>query len=114
MIIDSHAGVASVLAVRRSTLVPATPARVWREFESFARMQQWWGVLRGVPEAGKGNGQRLMTYEPRVGGRVEMEVLFDGVPARWTGRWSSCGITASSSPAATSARSMPGTRPAGA
>jgi hypothetical protein len=39
----------------------------------------------GVPEAGKGNGQRLVTYETRVGGRIEMEVLFGTTPTRYGG-----------------------------
>jgi hypothetical protein len=28
--------------------------------------------------AGTSNGQRLVVYEPRVGGRIEMEVSWDG------------------------------------
>jgi uncharacterized protein YndB with AHSA1/START domain len=81
----AHTAPASVLVVRRSTLVAAPPARVWREFESFAAMDRWWGILTGVPEAGKGHGQRLVTYEPRAGGRIEMEVLFGATPTRYGG-----------------------------
>lgn len=74
-----------VLMVRRSIWIPATPARVWHELESFERMQQWWGVVIGTPEAGKGNGQRLIQYEPRVGGQIVMEVEWDGEPVRYGG-----------------------------
>ncbi|HKE00369.1 MAG TPA: SRPBCC domain-containing protein [Planctomycetota bacterium] len=75
----------SVLAVRRSIYVEAPPDRVWREFETFERMSLWWGLTIGPPVAGSGNGQRLVRYEPRVGGRVEMEVLFGGAPMRYGG-----------------------------
>jgi uncharacterized protein YndB with AHSA1/START domain len=77
--------VQSVLVVRRSIHVEAPPARVWREFASFERMDRWWGVILGSPEAGRPNGQRLVTYQPRPGGRIEMEVLLDGEPARYGG-----------------------------
>lgn len=77
--------VPDLLVVRRSIHVPAAPARVWGELESFERMNRWWGVLHGPHEAGKGNGQRLVVYEPCAGGRIEMEVLFDGEPARYGG-----------------------------
>jgi uncharacterized protein YndB with AHSA1/START domain len=82
---DAHLTPASVLVVRRSTLVAAPPARIWREFESRAAMDRWWGVITGVPEAGKGHGQRLVAYEPRVGGRIEMEVFFGATPTRYGG-----------------------------
>ena len=75
----------SVLVVRRSIHIDAKPGRVWQEFESFERMNRWWGAMRGVPEAGKSNGQRLVTYEPLVGGRVEMEVVLDGAATRYGG-----------------------------
>jgi uncharacterized protein YndB with AHSA1/START domain len=77
--------VESILTVRRSILVNAPPQRVWREFESFDRMNAWWGVILGTPEAGKAQGQHLRVFEPRVGGRIEMEVLLDGEPARYGG-----------------------------
>ena len=54
-------------------------------FTSFERMNCWWGLMKGTPKAGSGNGQRLMTYEPHVGGRIEMEVLFGGAPLRYGG-----------------------------
>jgi uncharacterized protein YndB with AHSA1/START domain len=75
----------SVLVVRRSIHINASPARVWEEFESFERMNHWWGVTAGNPEAGTPKGQRLVTYEPRIGGRIEMEVVFNGVAMRYGG-----------------------------
>ena len=62
------------LAVRRSTLISAPPERVWQEFESFERMAAWWGT-----------GHTLVTYQPRLGGRVEMEVDIEGRPFRYGG-----------------------------
>jgi uncharacterized protein YndB with AHSA1/START domain len=63
------------LAVRRSILIEATPQRIWQEFESHERMSRWWGT-----------GHRLATYEPRVGGTIEMEVEVDGILTRFGGR----------------------------
>src|SRR5258708_29252744 len=74
------ATVHSILVVRRSIHIAAPPSRVWEEFSTFERMNRWWGVMLGAPEAGKANGQRLVSYEPRLGGHVEMEVLFSGSP----------------------------------
>jgi len=79
------AGVESILVVRRSIHIKAPPERVWREFETFERMNGWWGALIGPPEGGKPNGQKLVTYEPRKGGHVEMEVSLDGEAARYGG-----------------------------
>jgi uncharacterized protein YndB with AHSA1/START domain len=79
------AGIESILVVRRSILIKAAPGRVWREFESFERMDGWWGAIIGPPEGGKPNGQKLVAYEPREGGRIEMEVSIDGEPARYGG-----------------------------
>jgi uncharacterized protein YndB with AHSA1/START domain len=79
------ATVHSILVVRRSIHISAPPGRVWEELATFERMNRWWGVILGAPEAGKGNGQRLVTYEPRLGGQVEMEVLFGGSPWRYGG-----------------------------
>jgi uncharacterized protein YndB with AHSA1/START domain len=76
----------SILVVRRSVHIHATPERVWLEFTSFERMNRWWGFHTGVPEAGKPTGQRLVIYEPRVGGRIEMEVMFNGAPMRYGGQ----------------------------
>jgi uncharacterized protein YndB with AHSA1/START domain len=77
--------VISILAVRRSIHIHAPPGRVWQEFTSFERMNRWWGFTTGTPEAGKGTGQRLVTYEPREGGRIEMEVIYQGAPIRYGG-----------------------------
>jgi uncharacterized protein YndB with AHSA1/START domain len=79
-------GTDSVLIVRRSIYIEAPPERVWREFEDFDHMDGWWGALKGDPVAGTSQGQRLVTYEPRAGGRIEMEVMLDGAPARYGGR----------------------------
>ena len=75
----------SVLIVRRSILINAAPERVWREFETFDRMNIWWGAMVADPEAGKPHGQKLLAYEPRTGGHIEMQVTFDGEPARYGG-----------------------------
>ncbi len=75
----------SILTVRRSIHIKAAPVRVWEEFTTFERMNRWWGHMTGTPEAGKGNGQRLVAYEPRVGGHIEMEVTYNGAPLRYGG-----------------------------
>lgn len=80
------AGTESILVVRRSIYIEACPARVWQEFTSFEGMNRWWGFTSGTPEAGKPTGQTLLLYEPRVGGRIEMGLLFDGNPMRYGGR----------------------------
>jgi len=77
---------ASVLEVRRSIHVRATPVHVWEAFKSKARMDEWWGATKGIPEAGTSQGQRLAVYDPRVGGHVEMEVMLDRIPARYRGK----------------------------
>jgi uncharacterized protein YndB with AHSA1/START domain len=79
------AAVGSILAVRRSIHIKAPPERVWEEFGTFERMDRWWGAILGEPMAGKSQGQHLRVYEPRAGGRVEMEVLLDGEMARYGG-----------------------------
>jgi uncharacterized protein YndB with AHSA1/START domain len=76
----------SLLVVRRSIHVRAIPERVWQEFTSFERMEAWWGVLIGEPEAGTAKGQRLITYEPHLGGHVEMQVDYAGAPANFGGK----------------------------
>jgi uncharacterized protein YndB with AHSA1/START domain len=63
------------LAVRRSIFIKATAERIWGEFEDYGRMSRWWGT-----------GHRLITYEPRVGGAIEMEVEVDGALHRFGGR----------------------------
>jgi len=55
------------LFVRRSCLIMATPAQVWREFTSLERAAAWLG-----------RGQILETWEPRLGGRVRISVDVDG------------------------------------
>lgn len=65
----------SLLTVRRCIHIDATPERIWQEFESQERMAAWWGI-----------GHRLVTYEPRVGGAVEMEVEAYGALQLFGGR----------------------------
>ena len=62
------------LHVRRSTFIAATPARVWREFESFERLEAWFG-----------QGHRLEVYEPGPEGRVWLSVEIDGEKRRFGG-----------------------------
>lgn len=76
---------ASILKVRRSIHVRAAPERVWQAFTSKARMDEWWGARKGLPEAGTSRGQWLDTYEPRVGGRIEMAVMWDGARVGYGG-----------------------------
>jgi uncharacterized protein YndB with AHSA1/START domain len=68
----------SIFAVRRSIHVNAAPERVWDEFSSFARMNTWWGIVTGEPQAGTSKGQWLEVYEPWRGGRIRMAVNSDG------------------------------------
>jgi uncharacterized protein YndB with AHSA1/START domain len=75
----------SALVVRRSIHVRAAVGRVWAEFTEPARMDRWWGAVIATPVAGAPNGQRLIRYEPHLGGRIEMEVDLDGAPARFGG-----------------------------
>lgn len=75
----------SLLKVRRSIHIAAPPARVWREFASKDRMDGWWGIVRDKPLAGQPNGQHLRVYEPKLGGRIEMEVDMGGEPGRYGG-----------------------------
>ena len=77
--------VQSILVVRRSIHIKATPGRVWEEFSSFERMNQWWGLTLGTPRAGTPSGQRLLVYEPHLSGRIEMEVVLNGSPVRYGG-----------------------------
>ena len=64
----------SLLNVRRSILIDASPERVWREFASFESIAAWFG-----------RGHELHTFEPRIGGRVEMSVEIDGARRRYGG-----------------------------
>ena len=61
---------ASLLKVRRSIHINASPERVWQAFTSKSQMDLWWGLTKGSPEAGESKGQWLTAYEPRAGGRV--------------------------------------------
>ena len=75
----------SVLKVRRSIHIAEAPQRVWQEFTSKDRMAGWWGATFSKPVAGTSAGQYLVTYEPRLGGQILMEVSMDGEPARYGG-----------------------------
>lgn len=75
----------SILKVRRSILIAASPMRVWQEFVTHDRMNRWWGALVAVPTAGTPAGQRLVKFEPQVGGAIVMEVEMDGSPIRYGG-----------------------------
>jgi len=57
----------SLLNVRRSILIKASPERVWREFQSFERINTWFG-----------RGHQIHTFEPRLNGRVRMSVEIGG------------------------------------
>lgn len=57
----------SLLNVRRSILINASPARVWQEFETFERFTAWFG-----------RGHELHQFEPGLGGAVDMSVEIDG------------------------------------
>jgi len=62
------------LHVRRSTLIQATPGRVWQEFSSFERFAAWFG-----------RGHTLEVYEPELGGRVLLSVEIDGTKRSFGG-----------------------------
>ena len=53
--------------VRRSIFIRATPERVWKEFESQERLTAWFGT-----------GHEIVTLEPRVGGKVDIDIGFVG------------------------------------
>ena len=65
----------SLLHVRRSILIQASPAEVWREFESFDRIAAWLS-----------RGHVLHVLEPKLGGLVEMSVEIDGERRHYGGR----------------------------
>ena len=67
--------VIGVLNVRRSGLIKAPPARVWKEFVSFETLSQWFGI-----------GHTLHSFEPRVGGSIRLSVEIDGERAGYGGR----------------------------
>jgi uncharacterized protein YndB with AHSA1/START domain len=65
----------SLLNVRRSIFIQATPSRVWQEFESFERIAAWLG-----------RGHRLHQLEPRLFGQVDMSVEIEGQRRHYGGR----------------------------
>jgi uncharacterized protein YndB with AHSA1/START domain len=64
-----------LLNVRRSAFIQAPPARVWQEFQSFDRIRAWLGL-----------GHELHSFEPRVGGAVDMSVELDGKRQHYGGK----------------------------
>jgi uncharacterized protein YndB with AHSA1/START domain len=62
------------LHIRRSSLIEATPDRVWREFTSFERLAEWFG-----------RGHDLRVYEPELGGHMELSVEVDGEDRHYGG-----------------------------
>jgi uncharacterized protein YndB with AHSA1/START domain len=62
------------LHVRRSSLIRATPERVWQEFTCFERLAAWFG-----------RGHQLDAYEPGPGGRVRLSVQVDGAKRSFGG-----------------------------
>jgi uncharacterized protein YndB with AHSA1/START domain len=64
----------SLLNVRRSILIQASPERVWQEFESFERIKVWFS-----------RGHEVHTFEPCVGGTVDMSVAIDGEQRHYGG-----------------------------
>ena len=63
------------LHVRRSILIRAQPARVWREFESFDHMVRWFGL-----------GHELHSIELAPGGRVDLSIENEGRRVHYGGR----------------------------
>ena len=55
------------LHVRRSNLAQANPIRVWEEFTSFDRLAAWFG-----------QGHKLESYDPRLGGHIRFSVELEG------------------------------------
>jgi len=55
------------LNVRRNILIDALPARVWSEFANYQKMKAWFG-----------QGHTLETYEPGLGGKVELSIVDKG------------------------------------
>jgi uncharacterized protein YndB with AHSA1/START domain len=54
------------LYMRRSIFIQAPLGRVWKEFESFDRIQQWFGI-----------GHQLHKLDPVVGGEVDISIEGD-------------------------------------
>ena len=64
-----------LLSVRRSIFINASPARVWKEFESFERVAAWLG-----------RGHTLHKFEPRLGGVTDLSVELDGARRHFGGQ----------------------------
>ena len=64
----------SLLHVRRSILIQASSAKVWREFESFERFGAWFG-----------RGHELHRFEPELGTSVDLSVVIDGETRHYGG-----------------------------
>lgn len=64
-----------LLNVRRSTWIQASPAEVWREFESFDRIAAWLS-----------RGHVLHAIDLKVGGRADFSVEIDGERRGYGGR----------------------------
>ncbi len=64
----------SLLNVRRSILIQASPARVWQEFGSFERFAAWFGL-----------GHELHEFEPKLGSPVDLSVVIDGETRHYGG-----------------------------
>ena len=62
------------LHVRRSILIQASPAEVWREFESFERIAAWLD-----------RGHQLHAFEPKLGGMADFSVEMDGKRVHYGG-----------------------------
>jgi len=55
------------LCVRRCTLIAASPKRVWEEFESFEKLNAWFGI-----------GHKLEKFKPGNSGIISMSVELEG------------------------------------
>jgi uncharacterized protein YndB with AHSA1/START domain len=51
------------LHMRRSIFINALPSRVWREFDSFAKIKAWFG-----------RGHQLHAFEPELGGAIDISI----------------------------------------
>ena len=60
------------LVVRRSIQIDAAPESIWSEFETFERFHAWWSTDE------PSRTETVRTYEPRVGGRVELPCAWPG------------------------------------
>lgn len=65
----------SLLNVRRSILIQASPERVWQEFEAFDRIAAWFG-----------RGHELHRFDFELGGQVDLSVESGGPRRHFGGR----------------------------